>query len=99
MNTLRHTAQWVFALVISVIAYFATMAAFAFLFVWLEGLQVGAPMPADYHLRTNPLMFRVIVNCTVFVPLIVSAFFGAITAPNAQRGVALVAFPLLVFLV
>jgi hypothetical protein len=99
VKTLENIAHWAFAIFMAMIAYIASLLLFTFLILKLEGLQIGVPLPPDFHSRISPMTLTVIAYCALFFPLMAAAFFGAITAPNSQRRMALVIFPALVFFV
>jgi hypothetical protein len=98
MKLLEYIAHWAFAIFMAIVSYVVLLVVFAYLILKLEGLQFGAPMPADFQSRADPMLLGLVVRCAAMVPLMAAAYFGTITTPYSQRRVASVIFPTMTFL-
>lgn len=99
MHVIEKAAHWALAAFMAAVAYLASMALGVFLTLKLLGLQVGVQAPSDFQPPIGTLGMAVLAGIMFFVPLAVATFVGAMTAPFAQRRLAAIAFPVLVFAV
>jgi hypothetical protein len=97
MHVIEKAVHWAFAAFVAIVAYFAAMALGAFLTLKLVGLQVGVHPPADFQPQIGTAGITLLAGILLFAPLALATFVGAMTAPFAQRGLAAVVFPVLVF--
>jgi hypothetical protein len=97
MHVIEKVVHWAFAAFMATVAYFGAMVLGALLTLKLLGLQVGIQPPADFQPQIGTTGLTLLVGILLFVPLALATFVGAMTAPFAQRGLAAVVFPVLVF--
>jgi hypothetical protein len=97
MQVIENAAHWALAVCMAAIAYLVSLVLCGFLGFKLLGLQVGVQPSADLHSQIGITGMIILGFIAMFVPLAVATFVGAMTAPFAQRGLAAVVFPVLVF--
>jgi len=79
------------------IAYIASITLGAFIMLKFLGLHAGVQPPANFQPPIGTGGMVLLAEAILFVPPAVATFVGAMTAPYAQRGLAAVVFPVLVF--
>lgn len=88
MATLGLIAQWLFAVVMAFISYWGALILLAFVVVMPFTTELTSP--------SNPIWPQVI-RYSGYLPDIVACFVGTIAAPNSQRRIACVVFPVFVW--
>lgn len=89
--------HWAFAVVATIVVFFTTMAAFAFLMLKVLGVPIGGPVPADFQPAAGAFLTSVAINSMMLAPLAAASFVGAVSVPYRHRGIAAVLFPAVLF--
>lgn len=97
MRIIEKLLHWVFALFMAIVAWVLTLGAGAVLMLKLVGLPIGAKPPPDFQPWIGNTAFMYVTVAMMLAPLVVATFVGAMTAPFTQRGIAAIAFPVLMF--
>ena len=97
VSMIHKIVHWAFAVFISAIAFLLSIALSIWLTLRLGGFHVPAPPSADLQSQSGPFAMSVMAGIILFLPPAAATFVGAMTAPFAQRGIAAVVFPVLVF--
>lgn len=97
MRMIEKAFHWAFAIFMAFAAYFVTIVLVSLVVVKLEGLKVGVQPPGDFHSAIGPATMSVFAALILYAPYVVATVVGVITAPFAQRRLAAVVMPVMVF--